>query len=265
MALPTSALTFDDLILEIAVFLGINGEDAEGNTTAPDNPHDLALVKRVINNGIRMFVQDAPPNGWRWQRQLISVTFSPDGSGSTNIDNDPGRYQLPDDFDGSEAGQITYAQETFIGTDIQWADEARLRELRAETTQTVSYPYLAAIREYGVNRYELIVYPNPSDTDTIEFITVKHFNTLVNGTDRHPAGFKFDEVIIAACKARAEMEVEDLAGSGWFNYYKSSALPNAMKIDERTAPRRLGKLRRSRVRRGAHYVYPRPARYIIGD
>jgi len=63
----------------------------------------------------------------------------------------------------------------------------------------------------------------------------------------HPAGFAFDEVILAACQAKAEMELEDMT-AGWVNMYMQKALPNAIKQDARTAPRKLGSMNRPRLR-----------------
>jgi len=55
----------------------------------------------------------------------------------------------------------------------------------------------------------------------------------------HPAGFMFDNVIMAACLARAQMETQD-AGDNWIQEYRQVALPEAMRLDVRSAPRNLG-------------------------
>lgn len=57
----------------------------------------------------------------------------------------------------------------------------------------------------------------------------------------HPAGFSFDEDILAACRAKAEMEIEDVA-AGWMQTYHQIALPRAHRKDARTAPRKLGSM-----------------------
>ncbi len=56
----------------------------------------------------------------------------------------------------------------------------------------------------------------------------------------HPAGLQFDNTIEAACKARAQMETGD-AGTDWIQEYRQVALPEAHRLDGRSAPRRLGK------------------------
>lgn len=57
----------------------------------------------------------------------------------------------------------------------------------------------------------------------------------------HPAGHQFDDAIEAAVLARTEAESQDEHFDDyWQNYYHKKALPNAFKIDMRSAPRKLG-------------------------
>ena len=75
---PTSAYTFEDLILEVARKLGVGyyGETGGDELQVPEDKHDLAECKRHVNNGLRAFVQDGPPpNGWRWTKPVGSVTI----------------------------------------------------------------------------------------------------------------------------------------------------------------------------------------------
>ena len=82
-----------------------------------------------------------------------------------------------------------------------------------------------------------------------------HFTALSNGTtpdttskyvvepaaNLHPAGHQFDDVIKAACLARTEMESQDEhSDTLWTDYYHKKALPNAHRVDSRSAPRNLG-------------------------
>lgn len=73
---PTSALTFEDLIIEVAEKIGVPyyGTAGDGASILPVNTHDLALCKKIVNNAIRMFIHDGPsPNGWRWLRPVADV------------------------------------------------------------------------------------------------------------------------------------------------------------------------------------------------
>jgi hypothetical protein len=80
MSEPTSAMTFGDLVLDVAVKLGVAYYGADGTLAAavPVDAHDLAECKRIVNNGIRMFIHDAPrPRGWRWMEPIASVSLWP--------------------------------------------------------------------------------------------------------------------------------------------------------------------------------------------
>lgn len=75
MAEPTSALTIEGLVLRIAREIGVAdyGTDGQQEAMVPVDPHDLDLVRTIVNDGIRMFIKSGPANGWRWQRRIMSV------------------------------------------------------------------------------------------------------------------------------------------------------------------------------------------------
>ena len=78
MAEPTSALSYYDLILRIAREAGIAYYGSSGNeaATIPIDAHDLDLCKKIVNDGIRMFIADAPVKGWRWMRRIMSIVLT---------------------------------------------------------------------------------------------------------------------------------------------------------------------------------------------
>lgn len=80
---PTSTLTFGDLIVEVARKIGFAYYGADGTEVAqePVDAHDLDECKRHVNNGVRMFLADAPANGWRFARPVASVMIWNDQSG----------------------------------------------------------------------------------------------------------------------------------------------------------------------------------------
>lgn len=65
--------------------------------------------------------------------------------------------------------------------------------------------------------------------------------TLEPANNRHPAGFRFDEAIMAACKYKVEEEDEDVQ-KGFTEKYMNKALPAAYAIDGRGGPRTLGSM-----------------------
>ena len=303
MAEPTSALTFQDLIITVArkagtAYYGAGGDEA---AQAPTDTFDLAEAKTFVNDGIRMLISDAPPDGWRWARPVASVdmwpdvavdatvtatgvyttvttitateaTFYPSMEGKTiivtgvgsytivsytsstvitiagdnafagktfSIAND-GAYTLPQTFGGQYRGDIQYAAETGVSVSPTWTAESYIRALRAESTVQTDTPYLFAVRKMSLaRRWELVVYPEASGLETVEFPYDLHFDELSGLTDMHPAGYPFDEAVKAACLAVWERDGDDVI-AGLNDYYQNKALPNAFKINARSAPQRLG-------------------------
>lgn len=58
---------------------------------------------------------------------------------------------------------------------------------------------------------------------------------------KHPAGPQFDEAILSACLAKAELEFEDIQ-MGYNEKFHKIDLPQAQQIDARSAPRKLGQM-----------------------
>lgn len=311
MSEPTSTLTFNDLILEVAEKLGIAYYGSGGTSAAsiPTNAQDLALCKKQVNNAIRMFIHDAPPpNGWRWLRPVASLvmwadvaqdtdnaissaTFNASGSNTTlviptaafypsmewktlSIETEGdvtiesyvsstsvivsgshtgaaskkwsiesgGNYTLPTTFGGQYIGEPTYAPDSNLGIDPEWSDESTIRQWRSNVAVETGNPYLFAVRVMDTGsprrRWELMAYPKPDETQTMEFSYMLHFDSLVNLTEVHPAPFGHDEAIKAACRAVVEKDVERVLGVEW-GYYREVALPNSFRVDALSAPKKL--------------------------
>ncbi len=257
---PTLELTFSDLIIEVAEYAGIAyyGVSSDEVAQVPVNVYDLDVCKRVVNKALRMFIADCPPNGWRWMRKTAKITFAPDGDGEYNIDTDPSRYLLPPFFHGQVDGPITYGLQTNTGAQIEWVDETTIRRHK-EVTSYIGRPRYATIKPASVGRrWELEVYPTPSDTYSILFPWTVSFDKLVELTDTSPADMKFDQAVLAACYAQAETDLENPVKTGFIERYREIDLPNAHKLDGQTAPRRIGNLNQ---RRDPHMRIWRPVTY----
>lgn len=116
MAEPTSTLTFDDLILEVARRIGVAyyGASGDGAAQIPVDAHDLAECKRHVNNAIRMFLADAPPNGWRWSRPIAEVVIWNTVSGSSTNTVSGGAYDS-----GNDQTTLTAVSASFYPT-MEW-------------------------------------------------------------------------------------------------------------------------------------------------
>lgn len=247
MSEPTSALTFYDLILRIAERAGMAyyGTDGQGKALIPIDAYNLDRCKRIVNDGIKMFIAHPPSGGWRWQRRMASVLLYPDGSGTDNIDSDAARYLLPQHFAGQVDGPINYLAETNHSTVITWTHPSIIDERRSVTV-TTGYPTLAAYRPYAPasapalasnRRWELLLDPQPSAADTLIFPYTVYFDrmdleaglasdgsptTLVDGTYRDEADDYFNGwllTIIAGTGKGETATITDYTGStGTFTF-----------------------------------------------
>lgn len=147
MSEPTSALSFYDLLTRIAREAGFAyyGEDGEGKAMVPIDVDKLDLCKEIVNDGIRMFIADAPVRGWRWMRRIMEVTFiGPRITGVADADTDATHlvdltltntyktenvlvgwyvYILTEAGAGSYAQITAYDEETGSCTVADWLDE----------------------------------------------------------------------------------------------------------------------------------------------
>lgn len=127
MAEPTSAYSMFDLILRVSKAAGVAYYGNAGNekATIPINEFDLEECKSCVNDGIKMFIADAPANGWQWVRRIAEITFATiettgecdsDGSSTTLVDSDlEDTYDEDDDINGYYVYDLTqeiYAQIT---------------------------------------------------------------------------------------------------------------------------------------------------------
>jgi len=185
MAEPSGASTMSDLMLRVAEKLSIAEYDSAGRIHIPVDQYNFNLCKRYVQNGIRMFMADAPRKGWRWMRRLMTVTFDAEGDGDDNIDDDAARYKLAENFGGTVDGPIEYDADTAVGTRIEWCDESVIRARRSLSVNT-GVPTLAAIRPYqptsealsATRQWEMIVDPAPGSAYVVNFPYTLHFDGM---------------------------------------------------------------------------------------
>lgn len=243
MAEPTSALTFEDLILEASRLMGTGhyGSDGDEAVQVPTDAHDLAESKRMVNNAIRMFVADAPRSGWNWMKPVDTITLPAQDTLDKNA-NDVVEYTIdaPTGFAGQFNGPVTVLAGTNQSWTLDWVHEGYIRRLRENESFHVGHPRLVATRiKEGTRAWELLLWPAPSDETFIEFAYDVHFDKLTSLSENPPVPFSFDEAILAAVRAVVERDVFDTMDRHW-QYYQQKALPNAYQIDARSQPRRLG-------------------------
>jgi hypothetical protein len=129
MAEPTSAYSFRDLVAKVAHEMGVAYYGAgTGPALIPaDDEYNLQLCKEIVNDGIKMFIADAPRNGWRWMRRVMEVTINntretgtADAANATSLTDATleDTYDTDDDLNDwwiyilTGTGQYSYAQVT---------------------------------------------------------------------------------------------------------------------------------------------------------
>lgn len=246
MANPTLSLSFQDLIIRVAEFLGIPsyGDDTEGIAAVPTDVHDLEVCKRIVNDGWRRFYNAQAQ--WNWMRPRFSITFNPDGvtaGASEVVDGDTARYYMPDGFYGHVLGDIAYdGSGPQISVSLHHTSDSHIRQLYAANGETSGIPSLVSFRpitEKNTQRWEMYVWPKPAGDYTVIGLCRIYPNKLVELADRPNAGFEFDEAILAAGLYEAELQREASSGGVKRDQWERAIL-SAIRIDNRTAPRNLG-------------------------
>lgn len=237
MAEPTLALTFNDYILRVAEYLGVSSY-AGGTAAIPTDAHDLEVCKRVVNDGWRRFYNSHAD--WNWVNQMFTITFDPDATDPlVNVDGENWRYYMPEGFYGLVIAPFTYAENSGR-IDILQVPEDLIRSKYAQSTVS-GYPTEYAMRPLSgddARRWEVIFWPQPSSALVVTGRIAVYPNKLTELTDQPNAGFQFDEAILAACMAEAEIQREDTAGlmdGRW-----KAASQRAVNLDKRSAPKSLG-------------------------
>lgn len=239
MSEPTLRLTFNDLILRTAEFLGI-ADYTSSVAGIPTDAHDLDLCKRLVNDGYREFIR--AKSNWQFLSVLLTVTFDPTGLSSGNVASDPSRYYLPDGFYGALVAPWTYPS-TGPRIRIEEIHEGRIRELLAGASYT-GQPRLVAMRPVpqtntsSGKRWEAIFYPAPSAVYTVTARGRTFPDALTTLTDVPVGGFEHDETILALSLKQAERQRNDNVGIQ--AQHASDMLQHSVDLDKEATPRRLG-------------------------
>jgi hypothetical protein len=244
-----TSLTFQDFILRTAEKVGLCDYPTGGVASIP---LDLDRCKRAVNDGIEMIYRAYPK--WTFLSQVIEITTSVDGSGPTNIENDPARYVLPWYVTGQPNKDPVWSNTPTAG----WGGAARLIDynqvllMRARSTNGVNgtvytgWPRFCATTTYepsngGRRGWELILYPNPN----LAFLLRMDFRVfapkMIDLTDRHVMGAQHDQTLIdAAAWAFKRDDSKDPADKAMYKQEFEESVKQSIAIDLENAPKTLG-------------------------
>jgi hypothetical protein len=239
---PTLGLTFTDMVLRVAEFMGV-APISGGVPIAPTDAADLARVKRCVNDGLRRV---ATMREWNILKRSFTLALVAD----------TWAYYLPADFTGSIDIKLSLDPDDDQSSSITLVDEGSVRQAREATDQTSSTPTLAAIRAVtpattgasalqaapsAGQRWEIIFFPTPSESLTLTGRYTAFPIALSATTDRHAMGPAMDDLILSAGLAEAERQFMD-GGDGRAERYFAECVTKALMTDKRSGARRLGYL-----------------------
>lgn len=237
--------TFGDLCVRVAEYLGIaNYSTADAAPTLPTSAHDLDLVKRMVNDGLRVFVAERP--NWIWMRRVASLTIGP--TASEQVGGNTDTYYMPEDFNGDAGGEWSYGRGEDIYPTISVVPETELRRLVSISDSDAGEPFLCAFRRLnegdvpaGSNRrWQVQFWPPPGESYVVTYLYRAYAFPLTDtDNDYSPAGPEFDQVILASCLARAELHRHDTRGAHFEEYQRE--LAKAVALDDRSAPTFIGR------------------------
>lgn len=226
---PTLGLTFSDLILRVAEYLGV--ADYSGGVAAiPTDAHDLDMCKRLINDGYARFF-----NEYKWEFLNVEMQLAVDG---VNY-----RFDLPYDFQGEFLTRWTNP-ESGPGSYLEEVSEEHIRQLRAGRASSGD-PYLYAIHPKNdvdettsTARWQCDFWPTPIALVTLTARYRRFPMKLTNLTDRSIAGPMHDQAIRQVALAEAELQRYGEAGPMETKY--QSLLSASIKRDVRNVPKTVG-------------------------
>lgn len=255
MVQPTLSLTFNDLVTRTAEHLGVAYYGSGANEVAqnPTDVHDLDMVKRIVNDGWRRFVNSN--RRWNWMTPTFTVTLDPDATAGSGVVSDAtsdvpsaARYYLPDGFYGQMISWFTYPSDG-PRISIENSSEDVIRSLYSGASTTSGDPYVCAIRPLSeenatsasqINRkWEVIFFPQPGTAYTLTARCRIYPNQMVEDNDYHQAGFQHDEAVLWSCRVEAESQRNNRITASTAEAWQM-AMQTSMQSDALSSPRRLG-------------------------
>jgi hypothetical protein len=202
--------------------------------------HQDTSVDEVIITGYTGSTGTFTVAGWPCEQPVAADQYQalPTTAASPALYGYTWRYYMPGDFMGIFIDPWVYNQVS-PRIELKPIDSVELLRMQAgsHAVGTVSaYAYRPINSNAGTTggRWEIMFWPMPASINTITARYKRFPQALVNATDRSICGFQHDDLVIKACLAEAELQVNDKQAERFAAY--SDALQKAIAEDARSNP-----------------------------
>lgn len=232
MAESSLSISYSDLMLEVAAYLGY-GNSPEDWTTGQRNE-----VDRYIQAGIRQFYYPPAVNGlnaheWSFLQPHAELTITADEEAT----------ELPADL-GRVLGDFFHAAESYLPSVVQ-VSESRIMSFRAKNNESgtpkfAHVRYKAGTTETAGQRLEVLWYPKPDKDYKLNFSYEAYSGKLTTERPYPLGGMKYAELVTESCLAIAEQRANDENSLHTRRFQE--LLAAAVKLDERQGARYYGQM-----------------------
>jgi len=230
MAESTLTAAFQDLQADVGFYLGF-GRGVNFKQPAWDD-FQQASIDRCVKGGLRRFYFNGHP--WSFLKPTASLDLP------VNTQKIP----LPDDFGGFE-GRVTL----FSTTSLQWwpielTSEGRIRAEYSIVPSATGRPLLAGLSflkgTTGTQgqRCQLVIFPQSDADYTLQFSYYILPDYLTGAFPFAYGGAAHAETLLAACKATAELDLDDMQGPQEQKFQE--LLQRSIEWDQKSKPQSLG-------------------------
>lgn len=243
-----SSRTFGDLMLDLAIRLGVAPTDANADKghVLPADSAQLGTVKDALWAASR---QVAKESDWAWLCPYFTQVLDPDGEAPECVEGDCRRYLMPSDIASGSLGRVSWASASSGGFVLDTSPE-RVEVRIATFPGAVGKPELVSVWPDTVGegnqrtRYVMTVYPKPDHAYTIKGKFRREFNVPQELAERPQWPQVCDEAVLAYALVHLKRLDKMKSGVDLMSLLADYAdkLQSAIKIDVRLRGKTLGTL-----------------------
>lgn len=192
----TKSKTLGEMMLRVALRLGVQEYDATGRAVLPNDQDRLDICKQSVNDAL---VRVMKAHDWTAMRPFLTVSMNPIAD-ADSVDGETWRKRLPAGYQSRPVSDWTINDQLAVQP-VKDTHASEVLRRRAHLGTHTDLPSIAAVRPMDESettrggRWELMVYPDPDRayTMTAQFrLQPFRLNEL---DDVHPLGIIHDETI----------------------------------------------------------------------